>query len=108
MAQRLRVIAQHLPAGRINLLREQAKLAAQGYRLPQQLLGLIAATAARQRIDQPEGAGEEGALIRSLAAGREVPVEEDAAGAQAPADRIDRGLDAFRLPVLELRHGNQQ
>src|SRR5438874_525168 len=96
MAQCLRVIAQHLAAGGIDLFAEQAELTAQALGERQQLFRLVHETTACERIDKPEAAGDKGALPGRPAVSTEVAVDKRIAGPQMPAHGVDGRLDAVR------------
>src|SRR5581483_6953420 len=101
----LREVAEELAARGVDLLRVEADVVRELEQLLHRLARLLDAADARERLDEPERAREERALLPLLAA---VAVEEWAAGAERGADRVDRRARARVVRLQEAGADREQ
>src|ERR671934_2556665 len=88
---------------RVDLLTEEADVVRERDHPAHGLARLVQPTGTRERLDEPERAGDERALLLLLAA---VAVEERPARTQLVPDRVDRRAEPFGARV-EVAHPRQ-
>ena len=93
VAQPLREVPEQLAARRVDLLGEEPDVVRVREDLLHRLAGLVDPAEPRERLDEPEGARDERALLPDVLARA---VEEPAAAREPLADRVDGAAEALR------------
>src|SRR6185437_10736648 len=94
--QALREVAQELAAPRVDLLRVETEVVGVGKDLLHRLAGLVDAAEPRERLDQPERARRECALLAHVLARA---IDEAGAGCEPLPNRVHGAAEALRLGV---------